>query len=209
MSVLLMIVTEHAISIAALGVSRRDACIALVVNRFFQTNTTVAVLTTTSFQETLKQPSITQQPLDADHIVQHVDLRWKFSFVILKLHLNNGPNCTCSHGIESYHAYKYFIIIGNGDEVATCIHLFCFEGLTEYQTRFVVYLNIGPKNAERNVDIVLENFWEHNHQNVVVLVTNELGDIDVYTWFPLKGNSRPEIVDKCDGQFFRWVIHFF
>jgi len=208
--------------------SVEHSCITLVVHRHFRCNSTVGIFTT----GVNKGPAASDNHISGhltDMFVLQLSLNREFSFVSLKMegssendcycpevlavrrrvdyaalirrHNNVGSECYCPEGLADRRKVDYAILMGSDDKIVTCIRAFCFGTLTKVNTHFVVLLEtIKTRNT---VKTVFETFWTHHQLNVIVLVVNQRGGVDIFKWFPLDESPRVMMVDQCDGRVFK------
>jgi len=198
---LVMIGTMQCLALSASRSSKQDTCISLVAKHHFSSNSTVAVLTTESYiyQRPTKSslnPAVSQQSL-----IELLSESTLFSFLLLKPDENNSY---CSYELSGKKAVDYYIFAGNLHEINTCIKTLCFDKLTHDRSNFVIYVQMKTSDSRAIVQNVLELFWNHDYQNVIVLADGHAGEIEIFTWYPLEVTPHVEIVDQCTGISFRY-----
>lgn len=179
--------------------SMPTACIDVVAQRHFRTNSTVAVFSTDT--NDYKNPSLFSQTLTAAerNLANRLSSSKKFSLVIQRFDRNSAY---CSRGLSVQKPVNYFIFVGNSDDIVNFTKTFCFERVTNELSHFVIYIKLENMETKYTVENIIRTFWRHHHQNIVVLVETQQ-TVKAYTWFPLYESSEVRIVDECDGLAFR------
>jgi len=174
----------------------RNLCIALVADRYFRKNSTVALLNA-DYQHQPPVVGLTpQSPEQEVNLIQIMSAKKQFSFVL-------STNDSFDELAERRMVIDYFIIVGSPTMIFDCLRSVSLDRVASERSSFVIYIEIETKNAREVVNTVLEMLWQHQQQDVIVLVSSKQGDTDVYMWFPLDVRSEVAIVDKCNGHFFR------
>jgi len=120
----------------------------------------------------------------------------KFSVISLSLPKRNTSFDEIPTG---WKPIDYFIVKGKGDYIAYSIKEFCYGSLVDDLTYYIVYLDTGGNNVNKENERVLGNLWTQQG-NMIVLARNKEGNIGIYSWFPFRNSSRMKILDHCDGQ---------
>jgi len=201
-SVLFVIIKEaNCIAPSSSRFTRQDTCIALVAKHHFGTNSAVAVLTTDSHLYQRPTKSSLKSAPSQHTLIELLSRSTLFSFLLLKPDENDSY---CSYEVSGKKLVDYYIFTGNLHGIDSFIKTFCFDKLTHDRSNFVIYLQMNTSYSRNAVENVLELFWNHQHQNVIVLVDSHAGEIDVYSWFPLAEKPHVQIVDQCNGTAFRY-----
>jgi len=178
---------------------QRRSCIATLAHRFFRMNSTVAVIETIRLQPI----SVKLEPHFLEENPVQLMSHNMFSFLVMRLKVNKWNDCVCSYARADHKAVDYFVLVGNGKDIVSCLEAYCFGRLTNDRSQFVVYLDDGTKNATEKVENILELLWTHQQPRVVVLAKNAEENMDVYTWFPFDSKPEVKLIDTCDSKSLR------